>query len=76
MADHAARMEEGRSAFNILMDKRTGKRLSGWRKGRWEDNIIMDLKEIGSNTRNWVGLTQNRDYWSALVKAILNFRVP
>ena len=42
----------------------------------WEDNIRMDLKEIGINTRNWVGSAQDRDYWRALVNAILNLQVP
>ena len=36
----------------------------------------MDLKEIGINTRNWVDMAQNRDYWRALVNAVLNLRVP
>ena len=45
-----------------------------WR--RWEDNIRMDLKEIGVNMRNWVDLAQDRDYWRALVNAALKFRLP
>ena len=45
-------------------------------KRRWEDNIRMDLKEIGINTRNCVGSTQDRDYWRALVNTALNLRVP
>ena len=53
-ADHVARMEEGRSAFKILTGKPTGKRLLGRRRYIWEENIRMDLKEIGINTRNWV----------------------
>ena len=36
---------------------------------RWEDNIIMELKEIGINARNWVDSAQGRDYWRALVNA-------
>ena len=43
---------------------------------RWEDNIRMDLREIGMNTRNWVDSVQDRDYWRALVNAALNFQVP
>jgi hypothetical protein len=39
---------------------------------RWEDNIRMDLKEIGINTRNWVDLAQDRDYWIPLVTVALN----
>ena len=43
---------------------------------RWEDNIRMDLKEIGINTRNWVDLSQDRDYLRALMNAALHRRVP
>ena len=55
-------MEEGRSAFKILTFKRTGKRPLGRPRSRWKDNIRMDLKEIGVNTRNLVDSAQNRDY--------------
>ena len=41
-----------------------------------EDNIRMDLKETGINTRNWVGLAQDRDYWSAFMNAAMNLWVP
>ena len=51
-AGHVARMEEGRSAFKILTDTPIGKRPLGRPRRRLEDNIIMDLKEIGMNTRN------------------------
>jgi hypothetical protein len=43
---------------------------------RWEDNIRMDFKEIGFDTRNWVDSAQDRDYWRDLVNAALNFQVP
>jgi hypothetical protein len=66
-------MEEGRNAFKILTGKPTEKRPLGRPRCRWEDNI--DLKQIGSNTRNWVDLAQDRDYWKALVNAALNLRV-
>jgi hypothetical protein len=49
-----ARMKEGRNAFKILTGTPTGKRLLGRLKRRWEDNIRMDLKEMGINMRNWV----------------------
>ena len=58
---HVPRMEEVRGTFNI---------------SKWEDNIRMDLKEIGINKRNWVDLSQDRDYWRALVNVALNFWVP
>ena len=42
---------------------------------RWENNVRMDLKEIGINMRNWIDLSQNRDYWRALVKAALTLQI-
>ena len=69
---HVARMEEGRSAFKILTRKPTEKRP----RCRWEDNIRMDLKEIGINMRNWINSNQDRDYWRVLVNAALNLHVP
>ena len=61
-AGHVASMEEGRSAFKILTGEPTGKRPLGrpWR--RWEDNIRMDLEEIGINAGNWVDSAQDRNY--------------
>ena len=69
-------MEEGRSAFKILTGKPTGKRPLGRSLRRWEDNIRMDVKAIGINTRNWVDSVQDRDYWRVLVNTTLNLRVP
>ena len=69
-------MEEGGSAFKILTGKPTGKRPLGRPSRRWEDNIRMDLEEIGMNAGNWVDSAQDRDYWRALVNAALNLRVP
>ena len=70
-AGHVARMEEVRSAYKILTGKPLGRR---WR--RWEDNIRVDLGEIGISTRNWVDSAQDRNYWRALVDAGFNLRVP
>ena len=76
-AGNVARMDEGRSAFKIVTGTPTGKKTPiGKPRRRWENNIRMDLKEIGINTRNWVDLAQFRDYWRALVNATLNLRVP
>ena len=61
-ARHLARMEEGRSTFNILRGKSTGMSPLGRPRSRWEYNIRMDLKEISINTRNWVDSAQDRDY--------------
>ena len=67
---------EGRSAFKILTGKPSGKRPLGRPRRRWEDNIRMDLEEMGINTRNWVDSAQDRNYWRALVNAALNLWVP
>ena len=69
-------MEKGRSAFKILTGKPTGKRPFGRPRRRWEDNIRMDLEEIGINPGNWVDSARDRDYWRALVNSALNLRVP
>ena len=63
-------MEEGTSTFEISTGTPTGKipRL------RWEDNIR--IKEIRMNTRDWVDVAQDRDYWRTLVNSVLNLRVP
>ena len=73
---HIARMEEGRSAFKMLTGKPTGKRPLGRPKRRWEDNIRMDLEEIGINAGNWVDSAQDSNYWRALLNATLNLRIP
>ena len=69
-------MEEGRSAFKILTGKPSGKRSLGKPRRRWEDNIRMDLEEIGINAGNWVDWAQDKDYWRAQVNASLNLWVP
>ena len=69
-------MEEGRSAFKILTGEPTGKRSLGKPRRRRDDNVRMDFEEIGINAGNWVDLAQHRDFWSALVNAALNLRVP
>ena len=74
-AGDIARKEKSRSDFKILTGTPTGKRPLGRPRRRWEDNIKLYLKEIVINTRNLLNLTQDRDYWRALVNAALNLRV-
>ena len=64
------------SAFKMLTGKAIGKRPLGRPRRRWEDNIRLDLEEIGINAGNWVDSAQDREYWRALVNAALNLRVP
>ena len=75
-AEHVARQEEGRSVFKIVTGKPTGNRPLGRPRRRWEDNIRMDLEEIGINAGNRVDSAQDRNYWRALTNAALNLRVP
>ena len=68
-AGHVVRMEEGRSAFKILLGRPTPaeKRPLGRPSRRWEDNIKIGLNGISINTRNWVDSSQDKDYWRVLV---------
>ena len=61
----------GRGTFKILTRKLTGKIPLGRPSHRWEDNIRIDLKEIGISMKNWVDLAQDRDYWRAFVNVAL-----
>ena len=70
-----ARMGEGRGVRRILVGKPEGKRPLGRPRLRWEDNIRMDLREVGGGG-DWMELAQERDRWRALVNMVLNLRVP
>jgi hypothetical protein len=56
--------------------KPEGKRPLRRHRRRWEDNIKMDFREIGSGGMDWIDLTQDRDQWRALVNTVMNLRVP
>ena len=58
------------------MGKPEGKRPRGKSRRRWEDNIKMDLQEVGSGSMDWIELAQDRDRWRALVTAVMNLLVP
>ena len=60
-AEHVAHMKESRNAYRVLMGRPKGKRPLGRPRRRWEDNIKMDLKEVGCDVRNWMDLAQDRD---------------
>ena len=57
-AGHIARIEEGINYLKLLTSKPTGKRSLGRPRRRWKDNIRLDLKEIGINTKNWIDSAQ------------------
>ena len=72
---HVGRMEEGRGVHRVLEGKPEGKRPLGRPRRRWEDNIKMDLQEVGEGG-DWMELAQDRNRWRALVNTVMNFRVP
>ena len=74
-AGHVASMEEGRGVHKVLVGKPEGKRPLGRTRLRWEDNIKMDLREVGRGCGDWMELAQDRDRWRALVSTVMNFRV-
>ena len=71
-----ARMEEGRGVYKVLVGKPEGKRPLGRPRCRWEDNIMMDLQEVGRGCGDQMELAQDRDRWRALVSMVMNFGVP
>ena len=75
-AGHVARMGEDRVVHRVLVGKPEGKRPLRRPRRRWEDNIKMDLQEVGRGRGDWMELAQDRDGWRALVGTVRNFRVP
>jgi hypothetical protein len=68
-------MMEGRGVRRVLVGKPEGKRPLGRPRRRWEDNIKMDLQEVGWGG-DWMDLAQDGDRWRALVNTVMNFRFP
>jgi hypothetical protein len=75
-AEHVARMGETRNSYRLLVGKPKGKRPLGRPRRRWVDNIKIDLRGIGWDDVDWIDLAQDRDKWRALVKTVMNLRVP
>jgi hypothetical protein len=75
-AGHVAHMGEGRCVYRVLVGRPEGKRPLGRPRHRWEDNIKMDLRDIGIDEANWIQLAQNRVQWWAFVNMVMNLQVP
>jgi hypothetical protein len=75
-AGHVARMGEKRNEYGLLVGKLEERMPLGRTRRRWLDNIRMDLIEMRWGDVDWIGLAQDRDRWKALVKSVLNLRVP
>jgi len=71
-----APMGQGRGVHRVLVGKPEGKRPLGRPRRIWEDNIKMDLQEVGGGCEDWMALAQDSDRWRALVNTVMNFRVP
>jgi hypothetical protein len=77
LAWHVARLEEWRGMYRVLVGKPDGKRPLGRPRRRWEDNIKIDIQEVGfGGGMDWIGLAQDRGRWRALVNAVMNLGVP
>jgi hypothetical protein len=75
-AGHVAHTRERRGIYRILVGIPEEKRPLGRSRHRWEDNIKMDLQEVGGGCGDWMGRTQDRDRLRAFVGTVMNFRVP
>jgi hypothetical protein len=67
---------EKKGAYRVLVGKPEGRRPLGRPRHRWEDNIKMDLREVGWMGKDWINLSQDRDRWRALVNVVMNVQVP
>jgi hypothetical protein len=69
-------MGEGRSVYRVLVGRPEVKRPLGRTRCMWEDNIKLDLREIGIDGANWIRLAQDRVQWLAFVSMVMNLQVP
>jgi hypothetical protein len=69
-------MGEMKDAYRVLVGKLEGKRPLRKPSRRWEDNIKMDLQEVGRRAMDWIDLVQDRERWRTLVNAVMNVRIP
>jgi hypothetical protein len=74
--EHVSLVGEKRAAYRILVGRHEGRQPLGRPMCRWEDNIKMDLQDMGWGSMDWIELARDRDRWQALVIAVMNLRVP
>jgi hypothetical protein len=67
---------DGKGVYRVLVGRPEGKRPLGRSRRRWEDNIKMDLREIGIVGENWSQLAQDRVQWRAFVNTVMNLLIP
>jgi transposase len=67
---------EGRCVYRVLVGRPEGKRPLGRPRRRWEDNITVDLREMGIDGANWIQLAQGRVQWWAFVNTVMNLLAP
>jgi hypothetical protein len=72
---HVARIGEGRGVYRVLVGRPEGKRPLTRPRRRWEDNIKMDLGEMGIDGSNWIRLAQDSVQWQAFVSTAMNLQV-
>ena len=68
--------EERRSVYRVLAGKLEGKRPLGRPRSRWEDNVKMDLQEVGCGGMDWIEVAQDRNRWRVILNAVISLRVP
>jgi len=73
---HAVHMGERRGEYSVLVGKPEGKRPLGRPRHIWEDNIKIDLQEVGCGGMDWIELVQDTNRWQTLVNAVMNLQVP
>jgi hypothetical protein len=76
LVGHVALTGERRGVYRVLVGKPGGRRPLGRPRHRWEENIKMDLQEVGCGGMDWIDLAQDRKRWRTVVNALMNVQVP
>jgi len=76
LTGYVAHMCERRGIYRVLVGKPEGKRTLGRLRRRWEDNIKMDIQEVGCGGMDWIELALDRYRWRTFLNAVMNLRVP